>query len=201
MTCHVRRKRVLTNPSHPLGPKFLLLLRICACWSFFGFSWFCRDIPDLCFFWLFFFLGLLRGPRLNSQPRAVTMRQGKGTDSGGTVFLQDGADLVLETGADFARNFSALSFKVARLQSEFCTKDFFRATNFLTKNAPKFSLKCLSLCSVGQKKIPGKFPLNFPLNLPNFPAKNQKKITDELLQEHRENFLDGRNRAIQIENR
>ena len=44
--------------------------------------------------------------------------------------------------------------KVARLQSEFCTKDFFRATNFLTKNAPKFSPKFLSLCSVGQKKSP-----------------------------------------------
>ena len=44
--------------------------------------------------------------------------------------------------------------KVARLQSEFCTKDFFRAANFLTKNAPKFSPKCLSLCSVGQKKSP-----------------------------------------------
>ena len=29
--------------------------------------------------------------------------------------------------------------KVARLQSEFCTKVFFRATNFLTKNAPKIS--------------------------------------------------------------
>ena len=29
--------------------------------------------------------------------------------------------------------------------------------------------------SVGQKKIPGKFPPNFPLNVPNFPAKNQKK--------------------------
>ena len=45
-----------------------------------------------------------------------------------------------------------LSLKVARLQSEFCTKDFFRATNFRTKNAPKFSPKFLSLCSVGQKK-------------------------------------------------
>ena len=45
-------------------------------------------------------------------------------------------------------------FKMARLQSEFCTKDFFRATIFLTKNAPKFSPKCLSLCSVGQKKSP-----------------------------------------------
>ena len=45
-------------------------------------------------------------------------------------------------------------FRVARLQSEFCTKEFFRATNLLTKNAPKFSPKILSLCSVGQEKIP-----------------------------------------------
>ena len=44
--------------------------------------------------------------------------------------------------------------KVAHLQSEFCTIDFFRATNSLTKNAPKFSPKFLSLCSVGQKKSP-----------------------------------------------
>ena len=64
---------------------------------------------------------------------------------------------------------------MARLQSEFCTKDLFvRATNFLTKNAPNFSPNILSLCSVGQKN-PGKFPPNFPLNFPNFPAKNQKK--------------------------
>ena len=42
--------------------------------------------------------------------------------------------------------------KVARLQSEFCAKDFFWATKFLTKNAPKFSPKFLSLYSVGQKK-------------------------------------------------
>ena len=66
---------------------------------------------------------------------------------------------------------------MARLQSEFCTKDFFRATNFLTKNAPKFSPRFLSLCSVGVRKNPR----------PNFPAKNQKKFTDKLLQEHREN--------------
>ena len=39
----------------------------------------------------------------------------------------------------------------------------------------------------GSEKIPGKFPPNFPLNFPNFPAKNQKKFTDELLQERREN--------------
>ena len=79
--------------------------------------------------------------------------------------------------------------KVARLQSEFFTKDFFRATNFLTKNAPKCPLKFLSLYFVGQKKNPGKVPPNFPLNFPNFPARNQKKFTDELLQERRENTL------------
>ena len=78
--------------------------------------------------------------------------------------------------------------KVARLQSEFCTKDFFRATNFVTKNAPKISPKLLSLCSVGSEN-PAKFPQNFPLKFPNFPPKNQKKITDELLQERRENTL------------
>ena len=39
----------------------------------------------------------------------------------------------------------------------------------------------------GSEKIPGKFPPNFPLNFPNFPTKNQKKFTDELLQERREN--------------
>ena len=41
----------------------------------------------------------------------------------------------------------------------------------------------------GSEKIPGKFPPNFPLNFPNFPAKNQKIITDELLQERREKNL------------
>ena len=71
----------------------------------------------------------------------------------------------------------------------FARKIFVRATNFLTKNAPKLSPNFLSLCSVGQKKIPGKFPPNFPLNFPNFPAKNQKKITNELLQERRENCM------------
>ena len=50
--------------------------------------------------------------------------------------------------------FGPEQFKVARLQSEFCTKDCFRATNFLTRNAPKFSAKFLSLYSVGQKKSP-----------------------------------------------
>ena len=55
--------------------------------------------------------------------------------------------------------------RVARLQNEVCTKDFFRATKFVTKNAPKFSPKIFSLHSVGQKKsrkIPAKFPTKFP---------------------------------------
>ena len=66
-------------------------------------------------------------------------------------------------------------FKVARLQSEFCTKDFFRATNFLTKNAPKFSPKFLSLCSVGQKN-PRKIPSKFPTEFSKFPCEKSKKI-------------------------
>ena len=64
--------------------------------------------------------------------------------------------------------------KVARLQSEFCTKDFFRATNFVTKNAPKFSPKFLSLCSVGQKKS-RKIPSNFPTKFSKFPCEKSKK--------------------------
>ena len=60
-----------------------------------------------------------------------------------------------------ARRAGCRTFKVARLQSELCTKDVFRATNFVTKNAPKFSPKSLSLCSVGQKKNPAEFPSQF----------------------------------------
>ena len=60
--------------------------------------------------------------------------------------------------------------KVARLQ-----KDFFRATNFLTKNAPKFSPKFLSLCSVGQKN-PRKIPSKFPTKFSKFPCEKSKKI-------------------------
>ena len=63
----------------------------------------------------------------------------------------------------------------------FARKILFGATNFLTKNAPKFSPKFLSLHSAGQKKsrkIPAKFPTKFP-------CKKSKKITDELLQEAR----------------
>ena len=54
---------------------------------------------------------------------------------------------------------------MARLQNEVGTKDFFRGTNFLTKNAPKFSPMFLSLYFMGRKKsrnIPAKFPTKFP---------------------------------------
>ena len=60
---------------------------------------------------------------------------------------------------------------------------FFRATKSLTKNAPEFSPKVLSLYFVGPKesrKIPATFPAKFP-------SQKYKKITDELLQDCREN--------------
>ena len=65
--------------------------------------------------------------------------------------------------------------KVARLQSEFCTKDFFRATNFLRKMLRNFPRKFWAFVLwVRKKKKTGKFPPNFPLNFPNFPAKIKK---------------------------
>ena len=74
---------------------------------------------------------------------------------------------------------------MARLQSEVCTTcSYFWATNFLTKNAPKFPPIVLSLLFCGSEKNPAKFLPNFP---PNFPVKNQKTFTNELLQERREN--------------
>ena len=70
--------------------------------------------------------------------------------------------------------------KVARLQSEFCTKDFFRATNFFTKNAPKFSPKFLTEIfeplfrgSEKSRKIPSKFPTEFS----KFPCEKKKSPT------------------------
>ena len=60
-------------------------------------------------------------------------------------------------------------------QSQFCTKDFFRATNFLTKNTPKISPKFLRLCSVGQKKS-RKIPSKFPTQFSKFPCEKSKKI-------------------------
>ena len=53
------------------------------------------------------------------------------------------------------------------------------------KNAPKFSPKFLSLCSVDQKKS-RKIPSKFPTKFSKFPCEKSKKFTDELLQERRE---------------
>ena len=71
----------------------------------------------------------------------------------------------MEGGAKKHLIFRADFWEGDSLQSEFCTKDFFWATNYLTKNAPKFPPKFLSLHSVGQKKsrnIPAKIPTKFP---------------------------------------
>ena len=74
---------------------------------------------------------------------------------------------------------ACLFFRAARLQNEVGTKEFFRATNFLTKNGSKFSPKLLSLNFVGPKqsrKIPRRISL----------PKIQKRFTNELLQERQE---------------
>ena len=62
----------------------------------------------------------------------------------------------------------------------FCL-EFARATKFLTKNAPKFSQKCLSLKGfiLWVRKNPAKLPAKFP-------SQKSKKFTSELLQERRE---------------
>ena len=78
-------------------------------------------------------------------------------------------------------------FKVARLQSEFCTKDLFSSHEFSYEKCSEIFPEIFEPLFCGSEKIPGKFPPNLPLNFPNFPAKNQKKFTDELLQERREN--------------
>ena len=75
---------------------------------------------------------------------------------------------------------------MARLQSEFCTKDFFLSYEFSYEKCPAILPEIFEPYSVGQKKIPAKFPPNFPPNFPNFHAKSLKKITGELLQERRE---------------
>ena len=57
----------------------------------------------------------------------------------------------------------------------FARKIFFRATNFLTKNAPKISPKFSRLCSVGQKKS-RKIPSKFPTKFSKFPCEKSQKI-------------------------
>ena len=58
---------------------------------------------------------------------------------------------------------------MARLQSEFWHEHFLGATNFVTKNAPKFTLNFLSLYFVGPKKSPPKKQKEM------FPSGNLKK--------------------------
>ena len=67
-------------------------------------------------------------------------------------------------------------FKVARLQSEFCTKDFVSSHEFSYEKCSEIFPENFEPFFCGSEKIPGKFPPNFPLNFLNFPAKNQKKI-------------------------
>ena len=64
--------------------------------------------------------------------------------------------------------------KVARLQSEFCTKDFFSSHEFSYEKCSEIFPENFEPLFCGSEKNPGKFPPNFPLNFPNFPAKNQK---------------------------
>ena len=66
--------------------------------------------------------------------------------------------------------------------TEVATKDFFRGTNILTTDAPKFSRNVEPLFGGSEKSL--KFP-------PNFPLKNNPKFTDELLQVRREKTSPG----------
>ena len=65
---------------------------------------------------------------------------------------------------------------MARLQSEFCTKDFCSSHEFSDEKCSEIVPEMFEPLFCGSEKIPGKFPPKFPLNFPNFPAKNQKKI-------------------------
>ena len=63
--------------------------------------------------------------------------------------------------------------RVAVLQNKVCTKDFVRGTNYLTKNAPKFSPKVLSLYFVGQKNSPqNSFQISRKISLPKMKKKS-----------------------------
>ena len=120
----------------------------------------------------------------------VTKRVPKTKKSDRTPF----ADLLLRTLKNavilrFGRPLSAQCFPSCLLRWHVCrvnffTKDFFELRIFLRKMLRNFP-EIFEPLFCGSN--PGKFTPNFPLNFPNFPAKNQKKITDELLQERREN--------------
>ena len=73
----------------------------------------------------------------------------------------------------------------------FARKIFFSSHEFSYEKCSEIFPEIFEPLFCGSEKIPGKFPPNFPQNFPNFPAKNQKKFTDELLQERRENHVLG----------
>ena len=77
----------------------------------------------------------------------------------------------------------SLGWHVCRVN--FVTKDFL-SYEFSYEKCSEIFPGIFEPLFCGSEKNPGKFPPNFPLNFPNFPAKNQKKFTDELLQERRE---------------
>ena len=61
---------------------------------------------------------------------------------------------------------------MACLQSEVGTKDFFRGTNFLTENAPKFSPKFLKPLFVGQKNPQNSRQISCKNSLPKIKRKS-----------------------------
>ena len=93
----------------------------------------------------------------------------------------------------FLRDFFSSFFKVARLQSEFCTKDFFSSCEFLVRkmlrNFPRNVRAFVLWVRKKSRKIPSKFPSKFS-KLPC--EKSKEKFTDELLQERRENIFVGK---------
>ena len=129
-----------------------------------------------CLFVLFCFLTLLH---FRAPPTCIAVRLGKcwwlgsAACSPGLGLLRSVETVVdampavehsagQDSGQIVQVNLHAARFiRVARLQNEVDTKDFFRGTNFLTKNALIFSPKMLSLYFVGEKKS-CKIPANFP---------------------------------------
>ena len=82
-----------------------------------------------------------------------------------------------------------LFIKVARLQSEFCAKEFFLELRiFLRKMLRNFPRNFRAFV-LWVRKNPTKIPTKFPTRFPKLPCENPKKFTDELLQERRENYL------------
>ena len=79
-----------------------------------------------------------------------------------------------------------LRWRVCRVN--FARKIFVLSYDFSYEKCSEISPEILSLYSVGQEKS-SKIPAKFPTKFPKFPCGKSKKITNELLQEHRENIL------------